>query len=528
MAFREHLGEFAGKAGHLLFEGFVVLCGFFDAYVAAGGEDVVLLGDVFGIDDGAESFFVFKFAFLEFLEGGGEFLDVLFAEVAVLAVHHVAHVACVNEERLAFLLFASAYKPERDGDGDAVEELGGHGDYAFDEVRFDDAFADFAFAAGLGAECAVRKDEPDFSAGCEVVNHVFDPREVRVACGREAVLPARVFLQLFLAPVLEVEGRVRHDKVEAFVGVQVVEERVFVVLAEVRVDAADGHVHFRHFPGVGVGLLSVNAYVVAVATVVLDKLDALHEHAAGTAAGVIDALAFARFEDAHDGFHDACGGVEFASLHAFVACELRNAVFVGAAEQILARFGVAHVHVAEHIDHIAEYTLIEVGGRVVLGEHAFERLVVLLDFDHRLVENLADFGSMGGFRDFGPPGVLRYKEDVFAHVFVEVFFEAFAFGDEFVVAFFECGRNVTQEDEPCENFAVVRRRDVPPEFAGGVPDLLFKAESCRGCLCRFSCTCHSINPLLQRQYNYKIWTRSICPLQKLLHKQNRDFCSRFS
>ena len=498
VTFREHFGEFAGEAGHLLFEGFVVLHGVFDADVAAGGEDVVLLGDAFGIDDGTEAFLVLEFAFLEFFEGAREAFDVLFAEVAMLAVHHVAHVASVNEERFAFLLFAAAYKPERDGDGDAVEELGGHGDYAFDEVRFDDAFADFAFAAGLGAECAVRKDEPDFSAGCEVVNHVFDPREVRVACGREAVLPARVFLQLFLAPVLEVEGRVRHDKVEAFVGVQVVEERVFVVLAEVRVDAADGHVHFRHFPGVGVGLLSVNAYVVAVATVVLDKLDALHEHAAGTAAGVIDALAFARFEDAHDGFHDACGGVEFASLHAFVACELRNAVFVGAAEQILARFGVAHVHVAEHIDHIAEYTLIEVGGRVVLGEHAFERLVVLLDFDHRLVENLADFGSMGGFRDFGPPGVLRYKEDVFAHVFVEVFFEAFAFGDEFVVAFFECGRNVTQEDEPCENFAVVRRRDVPPEFAGGVPDLLFKAESRRGLrrFCRFRDTCHELKPFL--------------------------------
>ena len=439
MAFCEHFGEFAGEAGHFLLEGFVVLHGVFDADVAARSEDVVLLGDVCGFDYGAEAFFVLEFAFLEFLEGAREAFDVLFAQVAVLAVHHVAHVAGVDEERLAFLLFAAAYEPERDGDGDAVEELGGHGDYAFDEVRFDDAFADFAFATGLSAESAVRKDEPDFSAGREVVNHVFNPREVRVACGREAVLPARVFLQLFLAPVLEVEGRVRHDEVEAFVGVQVVEERVFVVFAEVRVDAADGHVHFRHFPGVGVGLLSVNTYVVAVATVVLDKLDALHEHAAGTAAGVIDAFAFARLEDAHDGFHDACRGVEFAALDAFVACELRDAIFVGAAKQILACLGVAHVHVAEHIDNIAEHALVEVGGRVVLWEHAFERLVVLLDFDHRLVENLADFGSVSGFRDFGPAGVLRNKEDVFAHVFVEVFFETFTFGDELFVAFFECG-----------------------------------------------------------------------------------------
>ena len=478
VAFREHFGEFAGEAGHFLLEGFVVLHGVFDADVAARSEDVVLLGDVCGFDDGTEAFFVLEFAFLEFFEGAREAFNVLFAEVAVLAVHHVAHVAGVNEERLAFLFFAAAYEPERDGDGDAVEELGGHGDYAFDEVRFDDAFADFAFAAGLSAESAVRKDEPDFSAGCEVVNHVFDPCEVRVACRREAVLPARVFLQLFLAPVLEVEGRVRHDEVEAFVGMQVVEERIFVVFAEVCVDAADGHVHFRHFPGVGVGLLSVNAYIVAVAAMVLDKLDALHEHAAGAAARVIDAFAFARLEDFDDGFHDACGGVEFAALHAFVTRELRDAVFVGAAEQILARFGVAHVHVAEHIDHIAEYTLVEVGGRVVLWEHAFERLVVLLDFDHRLVENLADFGGVSSLGDFGPAGVLRNKEDVFAHVFVKIFFETFTFGDELVVAFFECGRNVAQEDEPGENFAVVRCGDMPPKFASGVPDLLFKAESC--------------------------------------------------
>lgn len=498
MTFREHFGEFAGEAGHFLLEGLVVLHGVFDADVAARSEDVVLLGDVCGFNYGAETFFVLEFAFLEFFEGAREAFDVLLAEVAMLAVYHVAHVAGVDKERLAFLLFAAADEPERDGDGDAVEELGGHGDYAFDEIRFDDAFADFAFAAGLRAECAVRKDESNFSAGCEVVNHVFDPCEVRVACGWEAVLPARVFLQLFLTPVFKVEGRVRHDEVEAFVRVQVVEECVFVVLAEVCVDAADGHVHFRHFPGVGVGLLSVHAYVVAVAAVVLDKLDALHEHATGTAAGVIDAFAFARLEDAHDGFHNACRGVEFAALDAFVACELRDAIFVGTAKQILACLGVAHVHVTEHIYHVAEHALVEIGGRVVLGKHAFESLVVLLDFDHRLVENLADFGSMGGFRNFGPAGILRNKEDVFAHVFVKVFFETFAFGDEFVVTFFECGRDVAQEDEPGENFAVVRCGDVPPEFASGVPDLLFKAESRRGLrrFCRFRDTCHVLKPFL--------------------------------
>lgn len=111
MAFCEHFGEFAGEAGHFLLEGFVVLRGVFDADVATRSEDVVLLGDVCGFDDGTEAFFVLELAFLEFLEGAREAFNVLFAEVAVLAVHHVAHVAGVNEERLAFLLFAAGYKP---------------------------------------------------------------------------------------------------------------------------------------------------------------------------------------------------------------------------------------------------------------------------------------------------------------------------------------------------------------------------------------------------------------------------------
>ena len=56
---------------------------------------------------------------------------------------------------------------------------------------------------------------------------------------------------------------------------------------------------------------------------------------------------------------------------------------------------------------------------------------------------------------------MRDKEHVLLGVFVGFVFESFAFGDEFVVAFFECGRNVTKEDEPGENFAVVPQGCVP-------------------------------------------------------------------
>lgn len=97
---------------------------------------------------------------------------------------------------------------------------------------------------------------------------------------------------------------------------------------------------------------------------------------------------------------------------------------------------------------------------------------------------------------------MRDKEHVLLGVFVGFVFESFAFGDEFVVVFFECGRNVTKEDEPGENFAVVCRRDVSLELVGGVPDLLFKAESSLCCRILLRCTCHLLTCVIfSVQYN---------------------------
>ena len=55
------------------------------------------------------------------------------------------------------------------------------------------------------------------------------------------------------------------------------------------VDAADGQVHLAETPGGGVGLLAVDGDVGAVAAVLLDELLGLDEHAARTAAGIVDA-----------------------------------------------------------------------------------------------------------------------------------------------------------------------------------------------------------------------------------------------
>lgn len=83
----------------------------------------------------------------------------------------------------------------------------------------------------------------------------WDPREVGVALRWGAVLPAYVVLKFLPSPVLQVEGRVSEDEIEFLGLVQVLEERVGIMIAQIRVDAADREVHGRHFPRGRIGLL---------------------------------------------------------------------------------------------------------------------------------------------------------------------------------------------------------------------------------------------------------------------------------
>ena len=77
----------------------------------------------------------------------------------------------------------------------------------------------------------------------------------------DAVFPARVVVLYAGVPLLHVEGRIGHDEVGAQVGVLVVGKGVGGLLAEVEVNAADGHVHGGQPPGGGVGFLAVDGEV---------------------------------------------------------------------------------------------------------------------------------------------------------------------------------------------------------------------------------------------------------------------------
>ena len=80
--------------------------------------------------------------------------------------------------------------------------------------------------------------------------------------------------------------------------------------------------------------------VAELAAVGLDELLGLHEHAAGAAAGVVDAALVGR-EHLDQHADDARGRVELAAVLALGAGELGEEVLVDAAEHVLGAVGRA-------------------------------------------------------------------------------------------------------------------------------------------------------------------------------------------
>ena len=218
--------------------------------------------------------------------GVGDLGDVVGGELALDAGDHGAEVAGVDEQHFAApVAFAAVVlvlgqEPEADGDLGGVEELAGERDHAVDEVGFDDALADLAFAGLVGGHGAVGEHEAGGAGGGEMVDHVLDPREVGVPGWWGAVFPAGVVAEAFAAPVADVERRVGEDVVGSQVGVAVVVERVGGPVGEVGFDAAQREVHLAESPGGGDELLAVDGDVGAFAAVGLHEFGRLDEHAA--------------------------------------------------------------------------------------------------------------------------------------------------------------------------------------------------------------------------------------------------------
>ena len=65
------------------------------------------------------------------------------------------------------------------------------------------------------------------------------------------------------------------------------EEGIRLILAQIRINAANREVHLCHLPCVGVGLLPKHRHCAALSAVRLNEFCTLHEHPTGATAGVV-------------------------------------------------------------------------------------------------------------------------------------------------------------------------------------------------------------------------------------------------
>ena len=208
---------------------------------------------------------------------------------------------------------------------------------------------------------------PASPVGRKMRDEVLYPCVVGIGSGWIAIGPTLVTLEQITAPIAIVEWRIGNDviglQVRVIVGVE------GVAVADLRVNATDGKVHLGQPPCGVVGLLPVDGNVADAPAMCLNELLALHEHSAGAAAGVIDA-ALVRSKHLHQYADNVGGRVKLSAFLAFGAGELREEVFIDAAEHILGAVRrTAKGDIAHQIDELAESLLVEAGAGVVLGQN---------------------------------------------------------------------------------------------------------------------------------------------------------------
>ena len=189
----------------------------------------------------------------------------------------------------------------------------------------------------------------------KMVVDVLEPSVVGVAHRGHAELPAGVLTQPIATPIGDVERRIGEDEVGLEVLQLVLVEATLVVPADVGVDTAHREVHLGKPPGRVVALLPVNGDVADAPAVFLDELLGLDEHAAGAAAGVIDA-ALVGLQHLDQQPDDGAGRVELAAALALGAGEAAEEVLIDPSENVAGAVGLlGHADPAHKVNQLAEH-----------------------------------------------------------------------------------------------------------------------------------------------------------------------------
>ena len=147
-------------------------------------------------------------------------------------------------------------------------------------------------------------------------------------------------------------------------------------------------------PGRVVALLPVYGDVADSPAVLLDELLGLDEHAAGAAAGVVDA-ALVGLQHLDQQPDDGAGRVEFAAALALGPGEAAEEILVDPPEDVAGAVGLlGHADPTHKVDQFAEHDLVERRAGVVLGQDTFERGIASLDRQHGVVDVLTDRGLL--------------------------------------------------------------------------------------------------------------------------------------
>ena len=154
---------------------------------------------------------------------------------------------------------------------------------------------------------------------------------------------------------------------------------------------------------------------------VFDELFGLHEHAARSAARVVN-LALAGREHGYQCFDNAGGRVELPAPLAFGAGKHAQEIFVHLAQDVASlRWVVTKADGGDQVDQLAQLAVGQLGAGKAFVEDAFEFGVVGFDQAQRVVDAFANVGLRRGGTQRFPAGTLGHPKHVFAGVVVAVF-----------------------------------------------------------------------------------------------------------
>ena len=257
--------------------------------------------------------------------------------------------------------FVLVQNPKCNADVCGNEQLARQNDDGFNLVVLDKLLADFHSVTI--AKSAVCKKKTCYALGCfQMREHVENPRIVRIAFGRRCVvLPARIVFQILIIPAFQIEWRICHDVIEIYALVKVMGECGIRLFSKIVADAAQGEVHFRKTVGCRLFLLTVNIDTADIAFLFLDQVCTLNEHAARTAAWIVE-CAVIRLNHGGNQLHRVMRRVELAFFLGGIDGKFLEEVFVHSSNQV---FFLSKRLMAYLIDLV--HNLLDVVGSEIAG-----------------------------------------------------------------------------------------------------------------------------------------------------------------